>query len=337
MMLPRRHVLGSAAACVVLGNGRSARSAAAPGRPYRIVMMVPYGWDDACSGFRDYLKEAGVPCDLIVHALAGDRTRMPAILQAIRAQPPDLFYFGGSALALEILGPYDAAEPDRFISGVPAVVNLVTDPVAARLLSPQARPVREITGVVQVAPARAQVRSVAAYRRTERIAAAFNGYDPDAQVAVRQFRDACADAGMWVTEFPLAPNPENPTNVTSLLTVLDVARRYDMEWLYLPPDPWLERTRDALCRRARDLGLLSFATTEPFMAEAGALLGLVCRRVSTGALAGRQAKQILLDGKPASSLPFTRPATFSLLVRMDTAAALKAFPPLSLLRYADVR
>ena len=66
------------------------------------------------------------------------------------------------------------------------------------------------------------------------------------------------------------------------------------------------------------------------------MLGLVSKYFLVGKLAGAQAERILVDGERAEALPVASLARFALLIRMPVALDLEVYPPLSLLRIAQV-
>ena len=332
MTIWRRNLFRAALATPFIVAGRGALAATAP---KRIVVLLARGWTDATSGFRDYLAQRGIAADMSVRDAAGDLSRIAGFVREINAAPPDLVYISGSAAALEALGPYDAVDPARHITVPPVIVNLVADPVACLIVQSLAVPGREVTGIIEVAPMQAQLRSLVAYREFRTVAVIYNHGDPDAQVAVAKLRGRLGADGLKLLEYPVTA--DTPSAVDAIPAMVAEARQNGAEWLYLPPDQWLEAHRKRITRAALDVGLPSFATTEPFLTDASGLVGLVCQRQNTGARAGRRAEQILLEGKRASSLPFARPDSFSVVIRMESARALQIYPPMTLLRYAEAK
>jgi putative ABC transport system substrate-binding protein len=334
----RRTLLRAGLAAALAGVSAPARAEPAPPlRRWTIMMLLPYGWNEACGGFRDYLAQRGIAADLRVRNARGDFSRVPGFVEEINATAPDLVYIASSAMALAALGTYDAPDPLRFIHMSPAVLNQVTDPAAARIVRSLTRPRRHITGVINVAPPLAQLRSIEAYRGFHTLAAIHRRDDPDALIALAQLRRFITAQELVLRTYPVDPMPDGSDPTPVFARALAAARADGAGWLYIPPDAWLETVREQLTAAALEADLPSFAATEPFLTEAEALAGLVCREAATGALAGRLAEQIMTANRPAASLPFSRPERFSLVIRFATARALGAYPPMSLLRYAELR
>lgn len=333
MNIARRSILGMGLVTVT-----SVTRAAEPPKPaFRITMLLPDGWDDASGGFRDYLGQRGIAADLQIRDARSNIGRTAEFVDEINATNPDLVYIAGSAMALAALGPYAAPDPLRQVHGVPVVLNLVVDPAACGIVHSLSEPRRNVTGVIFVAPAAAQLRSIIAYRQFRTLATIYRPDDPDGATAVAELQARLDELGLRLLTFPLARTPPGSDATPALAAALAQAREHGAEWLYIPPDWWLEARRVSFTRAAIAAGVPSFAASDLFLTEAEALSGLVCPRASAGALAGRLAEQILLDKRHPASLPFIRPDKFSILIRIETAEALRFYPPMSLLRFSQLR
>lgn len=323
-MIVRRRTLLATGAMLATHRANAAES-------FRIVMLLLYGWDDACSGFRDALTQRGIAPRLQIRDAAGDISRIAGFVREINDSRPDLLYISGSAAAIAALGTIDASDTAPRVTTVPTIVNLVVDPVAAGLVRSLDEPGRDVTGIIHVAPIEAQLRNLVAYRDFTTLATIYHPDEPDASIAVDQLRGVLSADGLQVMAFPVSDGG------ASLPAMVDQAAQKGADWLYIPPDPRLEAERRSVTGAALAARLPSYAATEPFLLDAEALVGLVCHRQAAGAQAARLAGRILLDRQRASSLPFQRVDRFSVQVRMDAARTLHAYPPMMMLRYAEVR
>jgi putative ABC transport system substrate-binding protein len=113
-------------------------------------------------------------------------------------------------------------------------------------------------------------------------------------------------------------------------------REQRVDWLYLPPDSYLNTiTKDIVIPAAMRNKLPTFASTEGLM-ETGALMVLVARYHSIGQFTAYKAEQILVQKIPAARIPVETLTRFSLQVRMDAAEALNLPPPLPMFNYAEL-
>lgn len=128
------------------------------------MMLLTRGWEEACDGFRDHFAARRIPVELIVRDIATDMRRVAGLVQEVRQVRPDLVYVWGTGLAVAALGPWDAVDPAKHITGVPVVFNIVTDPVGNRLIRSNTDPGRPVTGTEYIASVEVQMRAMARYR-----------------------------------------------------------------------------------------------------------------------------------------------------------------------------
>jgi putative ABC transport system substrate-binding protein len=327
MTLPRRTLLAAAAPALLL-----AHRARAEARPFRIVMLLFRGWEEACDGFRDYFAARRIPVELIVRDVAQDLSRVPALVAETRALRPDLVYLWGTSLAIAALGPWDAADPARHLTDIPTVFNIVTDPVGNRIIRSREAAGRPVTGTEYIAPVAVQMRAMARYRPFTRVATAFNPNERNSLSVVRQMTEFL---GGGVTELPVALDAAGRPDPASIPGLVAAAKGAGAEWLYVPPDTFLNDHRTLLTRSALEQGLPCFSASERFVQFAEGLAGLVSRYYSVGAFTGFKAEQILREGRAAGSIPVETLTRFSFLIRMETARRLALYPPVGLLRLAE--
>ncbi|GGI99093.1 ABC transporter substrate-binding protein [Neoroseomonas lacus] len=325
----RRRPLVAAAAL-----GLVAPAVARAQRRPRILMMLFRGWEEACDGFRDYFAARRLDVELVVSNAEEDLSRVPAMVRQAQAMRPDLVYLWGTTLTMAALGPWDAHDPARHLNGMPVVFNIVTDPVRNRVVRSRAAPGRPVTGTEYIAPVAVQLRAMESYRPFQRAAALFNPRERNSIVTLEEMAEQLATRGAVLHSLPvpLADGRPQPDAIPGLVTA---AREAGAEWLYIPPDTFLNEHRAVLTAAALQEGLPSFAASERFVAFADGLAGLVSRYYSVGAFTGFKAEQILFGGVSPAAIPVETLSRFSYLVRMETARRLRAYPPVELLRIAE--
>ncbi len=325
-MIRRRHaILAAAAAALPL-------PAVAQARVHRITMLLFRGWEEACDGFRDHFAARRIPVELTVRDVAQDLRRLPAMVAEIRQAKPDLVYTWGTSLTIAALGPWDAPDPARHITGIPVVFNIVTDPVGNRVIKSNEDPGRAVTGTEYIASVEVQLRAMARYRGFARVAAIFNPNERNSLSVVAQMR---ALLGEGLVELPVALDASRRPDPASIPARVAAAREAGADWLYIPPDTFLNDHRAVLTGTALEHRLPCFAATERFVQFAEGLAGLVSRYYSVGAFTAYKAEQILREGRAPQTIPVETLTRMSFLVRMDTARRLPMYPPVGLLRVAE--
>jgi putative ABC transport system substrate-binding protein len=333
VMLPRRRFLAGAAALGGLALGAPAIVRAQGSRP-RIYMMLFRGWEDACDGFRDYLISRGLDVEMTIGNADREAGAVPGLVAAAKALRPDLVYIWGTNTAALALGPWDAPDPTPYLTDIPAVFNIVTEPVGNRIIPSLEHPGRNATGTLYVVPIDIQLRTIASYKPFKRLGIIYNPLERNSILTVDALKTELAKLGGELIESPVRIADGEPV-VAGLSELVKRLKDDGADWLYIPPDTFLQQHRNLLTNSALQAGLPAFTSTEPYIRDSNALFGLVCRYYNIGQFTGRKAEQILREGAKPSELPVETLNRFSLLVNMRAANKLKLYPPMNMLRYAE--
>ncbi len=330
----RRALLGGLAA--------GAASALLPGRPlladerpFRIFMITWRGWEDASQGFKDYLDRRGVPTELIVRDAGTSAEAVAEIVQEVKATQPDLVYTWGTTTALTAFGRADAVDPAVNITDIPSVFAIVSDPLGSGIVEAYDRPRPNLTGTLYIAPVETQLRTIQAYGAFDTLGAVFNPQESNAQLTIRQIELLAERDAFRLLSEPVAIDGNGNPVKESIPEKVRALKAQGAQWLYIPPDSFLNVNRDSLTDSATAAGLPSFAGAENFIRDSNGLLGLVSRYYNVGQFTGYIAEQILVGGQSPGEIPIESLDRFSLLVNMQTAHALSFYPPMSMLTIAE--
>jgi putative ABC transport system substrate-binding protein len=96
------------------------------------------------------------------------------------------------------------------------------------------------------------------------------------------------------------------------------------------------RNRDYLTNSAIEQGVPIVCAYEAMARKSNALLAVASRYYSVGKLAGFQAKNILIKKLAPINLPILSLSRYSYVINMQTARKLRLYPPISVLRYAEI-
>jgi len=333
LTLPRRRFLTGAAALGGLALGAPAIVRAQSARP-RIYMMLFRGWEDACDGFRDYLVSRNLDVEMTIGDADRESAAVPGLVAAAKAMRPDLVYIWGTNTAALALGPWDAPDPDRYITDIPAVFNIVTEPVGNGIIQSLEHPGRNATGTLYVVPIDIQLRTIASYKPFRRLGIIYNPLERNSILTVGALKTELAKLGGTLLDRPV-PVVDGEPVATGMSAAVKQLKDDGADWLYIPPDTFLQQHRNLLTNSALQVGLPAFTSTEPYIRDANALFGLVCRYYNIGQFTGRKAEQILREGAKPGDLPVETLNRFSLLVNMRAATKLNLYPPMNMLRYAE--
>jgi putative ABC transport system substrate-binding protein len=305
-------------------------------RPFRIFAITFRGMTDVEKGFSEYFASRKIPVQITYRDLNRDATRMPALLDEIRATKPDLIYTWGTSVTLGVVGPYDAVIPGQHITDIPVVFTLVAAPALAKIVSDVKNPGRNVTGVTHVGPTDAQIRAMAQYRSFQTLGVLYTPTEKNSVVVLEDIRRLGKELGFHTVERTFRLDASRKPLADGAADLVRELKEAGAQWLYLPPDSFLGTLAEGvIIPAAMQLGLPTFASTEQLM-QAGALSGLVSRYYNVGQFTAYKAEQILVQKMAASAVPVETLKRFSYQIRMPAAKRLNLPPPLPMLSYAEI-
>jgi putative ABC transport system substrate-binding protein len=190
---------------------------------------------------------------------------------------------------------------------------------------------------MHVAPLAAQFAAMRAWRPLHRLGVLYDPLEGDAVTFRNQLRQRAQAEHVMLLEEPLQPDSSGEPDPASIPAAVRRLRERGAEMLYIGPDPLLGYTyADLVTDAALEAGLPTFAATDDTLRRSKALLGLVSPAEGVGRLAAAEALQILRQHTPPGDMPVRAPSSFSVLLDMDVARRLGAYPPLRLLDVAQV-
>ena len=323
------------AAAMIIGLG-GAVAAQTPEAPYHVFLVVWRGETDVEHGFRAHMRERGIPVRYTLRNLAQDRSRIPEIVAEIRSVQPDLVHTFGTSTTLGILGPREAADPAAHVQGIPGVFSIVAYPIEANIVESFQSTGRPVTGTAFLPPVNKQLDALLQYRSVERLGVIYNSLERNSEINMEELREEAAERGIELLEAPAPLDADGTPDPGRLAEVVDGLADDGAEFLYMGPDSFVTRNDVAITAAAVARGIPVFAGTEASFAGSQAMLGFVSPYYLVGKLAGAQAERILVDGQRPEDIPVRSLGRFSLVIRMSVALELGIYPPLGLLRVAQV-
>jgi putative ABC transport system substrate-binding protein len=317
----RRGLLfGAAAACCI----PPCNSWAVGGTP-RITMVTWRGPTAVEAGFADFWKTTALSPRFEMRDAAQDPARLARIAQEVAAQRPELVYAWGTPCTLGLMGPHDR----------PQLFALVADPVGAGIVASLQAPGRNATGVSHMPPVAAHWQAMHRYGEAQSVAVLYNGSEPNSVANVRDWRALAQREGIVLHAEEFESDPAGQPTIAGVEARIAGLRQRGARWLYLGPDTFVFTHLQQIATAALAAGLRTFASTESQInSPAPVLAGLVSRFSHVGQFAAHKAHQLLLG---QASVPVETLSRFSLVVRLQTARALGALPPLGLIDHAEFR
>ena len=328
--------IATAALAAALLAGVAGVAAAQSDGLFHIYLVVWRGETDVEHGFRAHLYERGIPARYTLRNINQDRSRIPEIVAEIRAAKPDLVHTFGTSATLGVLGPHTDAQPGAHVEGIPGVFSIVAYPIEAKIVEQFDPPGRPITGTAFLAPIENQLDAILAYRPIDTLGVVYNSLERNSTINVNALRAGCEARDIELIEAPVPLDADGRPDVSRLDGLVDDLVRQGVEFLYMGPDSFVTVNSERISTRAVERGVPTFAGTGATFSRSRAMLGLVSRYYLIGKLAGAQAERILVGGEQPEDIPVASLARFTLLIRMPVALELGIYPPMGLLRIAQV-
>ena len=327
--------------CLAVGALAQARVERAAGDgPFKVFMVLHRAGALADVGFKDYLDATGLRIEYTVRNINNVAGLLPGIVEEIRQVKPDLVYAQSTIVTTALVGRYDRVRPDRHIVDIPVVFSMVSEPVSSGL-TPEPKSEtdtllsgRNLTGAVHVVSLEVQVKAMQAFMPIKRLAVITDLTERAQRERIHRLTQLTKEAGIeLVVASPLdAEGKASADRIAPAIAEL-AAKQPDM--LYIPPVSFFADYSDLLTGEALKHRLPTFCAIEVPIRAKG-LTGLVAPVYNVGQLAGFKAEQILRRRKPAGELPIETLSRFSFIVNMATARELGFYPPMNILRYAQI-
>lgn len=313
-----------------------AGAASVEAKPQRIMMILYRGMTDAEKGFVEYFKRRQLPVEFIVRDAHADADKIADFVLEAKTLRPDLIYTFGTTVTTEVVGLDGAVDANRHITDIPVVFNIVADPVGAGLVKSLNSSGRNLTGASHMVPLRAQMQALQAMRPTHKLGVIYNPQEKNSMLAVQELQRLAPALSLSLQLVAIRAESTGRPSAEGLAAAMQelVAKR--PQFIYMPSDSFLIKNASEVVRMARNAGIPVFAATEAPVRENGALLGLVSTYTNVGELAASKAEQILSGKVSASQLRIESLNRFTYLVNMKSAKALHTYPPLAVMKFAEL-
>jgi putative ABC transport system substrate-binding protein len=302
---------------------------------FKVTLILFRGVTPADQGFMDQLK-ARLPVEFTVRDVQGSRARIREFVEEARQQRPDLLYTFGTTVTLDTVGAAGKSDPNLHITDIPVVFNIVADPVGAKLANAFAATGRNLTGVSHLVPMPDQLRVMQRFKPVKTLGVIFNPYEANSALAVDQLKGLNTQFKFALAEAALQTAPGQPVVTQDIVDAMRQLIAGKPDFIYLPSDSSLIARAATIVGMATAAGIPVISATEGPIRDDAALVGLVSNYYNAGAFAAHKAEQILVGKQPAGKLPIETLQRFALVVNMTTARQLGIYPPLDLIRIAEL-
>ena len=320
---------------VALADAVSGQPAAT--KQFRVYMATWRGCEEVCIAFKQYLVGRGLSVEFIDRSAGSKTEALPAMVAEARQLKPDLIATWGTGVTLAFVGPYDATDTSPYITDIPVVYYYVTDPVGSKIAkSADTSGRRNVAGGLYAVSSETLLLAMQSYRPVKKIGLIYARDEGNSVAAKDEMKAAAKRLGVATVEYEL---PLGADGHPSLLDIAGgvaklVAEKPD--FISFGSSSFLRANIKLLARLLNDAKVPLFCSGESLMSEGDCLLGLTGSLRSIGQISAHQAYRILDEGIAAGDLPTQKLSRFVMSVKMPVALELELYPPMTILRYADL-
>lgn len=305
-------------------------------RQYTIFMILWRGITEAENGFIDYLSQKNINAKFVIRDCAEDKSKLSDITKEIRKTKPDLIYTFGTTVTANIAGTTENSNFGQFVTDVPIIFNVVANPVGSKLVPNLESSNRNLTGVSHLVPTKTQIKAMKSVIPFHKLGVIFNIKEQNSLLSVKELENLSNDEGFTLVKvpIPLDSNQEPEKELTRDIIKPFITAK--VELVYLPSDSFVIANSVLLVELLNEYRIPTFSATEEPIHNANALMGIVSHYYNVGQFAGYKAEEILIDKKQPKDIPIETLGKFSFIINMKTAKRLRCYPPISILKLAEV-
>ena len=335
MMMLRSFLLVLFFLSAVLPTAQAAQSVARHAKPFKVMMILYRGATDAEKGFMDYFKRRNIAVDYIIRDAQADGSKVAEFVREARDLKPDLIYTFGTTVTAEVVGLEGKVDPARHITDIPVVFDIVADPVGAGLVNNLKSSGRNLTGASHLVPLPAQMNALESMRKIQSLGVIYT-QEKQSTLAVQELQTMAPKYGMSLKLSPVVLDTRSKPTPEGIVAAMEMLVAKKPEFIYIPSDSFLIKNANIVVRAAQAARIPVFAATEAPIRNDGALLGVVSTYFNVGELAAYKAEQILVRKTAPAQLPIESLNRFTYLVNMGSAKKLGVYPPLSVVKLAEL-
>jgi putative ABC transport system substrate-binding protein len=312
--------------------------AALSARAEKVVMvMTSRGCEDVCKSFKRNLEIQG-DVSFIMRDADGDMGRVAGFVAEARKLRPDLVATWGTGVTQAVVGKHDAVDPARHLTDIPVVYMYVGNPVDSKIAVSAEKSGRpNVAGANTSVPIDAQVKLLMSFKKNiRRIAMLYNIDEPAPVDQAAIARKVFETNGIQVSQIALGKDRDGKPDAADIAPAIAQLALDRPDFIYHIGSSFIISQMGAISQAASAQGIPIFTAFENAYRAGDVLLGLISPLTGVGQIAAYQAGQILFRGKKPDSLPSPTLSRFSVLINMRPAHALKIYPPIKLLQFAEV-
>ncbi|WP_114764634.1 ABC transporter substrate-binding protein [Vibrio rhodolitus] len=302
-----------------------------------VYMTVWRGCEEACQGFQDYLKTNDLPVELVLRNADRDKSKLDGFLLEAQQMKPDLVVTWGTSVTKALIGSRQDYGSQTKLGEIPALFMIVADPVGAGIIESadvSGRPT--VTGIRNRIEEEVQVRAMREYFPVNKIGVLYSPSELNSALnteKLKQLEDKMEFETVIETyelgddDKPLADQFDKK---------MQRLAEQNVDVIYVGSSSYNLSHRDAFTQAALKHNLPVASAYDSMVTESNALISVSNKYYRVGQLAANQAQKVLFANATPGDLPIAELQSYSITINMAVARAMALYPPIQLLRFAEL-
>ncbi|TDO98023.1 ABC transporter substrate-binding protein [Marinomonas balearica] len=300
-----------------------------------VFMTVWRGCEEACQGFHDYLK--GQPVDIIVRNANRDRSKLAGFLEEAKTLSPDLVVTWGTSVSKAIIGTRKEYGTATKLGDIPVMFMIVADPLGADIIeshNTSGRPT--VAGIRNRVGEDVQIKAMREYFPVDKVGVLYSSGELNSVLNTQKLEALSKEMNFEVVTqvYDLDESGKPLPNQFDAKMAQLAERGADV--IYVGSSSYNQTNSDEFTKAAIKYGLPVASAYDSMVTGSSALISVSNKYYLVGQLAANQAGKILFDGAVPGELPIAELSSYSMSINMAVARQMSLYPPIQLLRFADL-
>lgn len=305
--------------------------------PAQIHMVVFRGCEEACEGFKRFFTDRNIPVEITVTDIARNTDLLPGIRTSIKEESPDLVVTWGTSVTRGILGTRTKFGQNTALGDIPALFMLVADPVSADLIAGYDKLERPtVFGVRNRVPEKTQLKTLFRYFLPKKLGVINSPAEVNSSINTEQLRALSHELNFEFVSLDYELNAKGKADPAEIPILMQELANQGVDAVYVGSSSFNLQNMALFTASATKLGLPVFSAYEQMVRQADGLMAVGSRYANVGRLAGRQAYRHLFKAEAPDKLKVASLDRYSVFINMRVARELDLFPPVRLLRIAEI-
>ncbi|WP_194436106.1 ABC transporter substrate-binding protein [Vibrio fluminensis] len=302
-----------------------------------VYMTVWRGCEEACQGFQDYIAMNKLPVEVVLRDAGRDRSKLNHFLLEAKQLKPDLVVTWGTSVSKALIGTREEYGAETKLGDIPVLFMIVADPVGAGIVNStetSGRPT--VTGIRNRIEEEVQIRAMREYLPVNKIGLVYSPAELNSALNTEKIQslEDKMDFTTVIETYQLGADGQPlPNQFEEKMRRL---AEQEVDVVYVGSSSYNLSNREQFTAAALKYRLPVASAYDSMVTESKALISVSNKYYRVGQLAANQAEKVLFDNAIPGELDIAELESYSITINMGVAKQMALYPPIQLLRFAEL-